>query len=268
MIQNSPDIWRDKLPRPDPDGHKYHRGHAVIYGGPEKTGAARLAAEACMRVGAGVCSVLAAEKSGSIYRCSLPAHIMVEDYSGAFSGHFSDERRSVALIGPGAGAGAKDAVLQALQWKKPCVLDADALTAFWDDSQEILVNMHEKCIVLPHEGEFKALFPDLNPENEDDLAKINQKTDAYVLIKGKNTRIFGKNGEFGVNQHASPYLATAGSGDVLAGMITGLIAQGVGVFDAALMASWMHGEAAQRFGPGLVASDLPELIPGVMKDLM
>lgn len=268
MQTNSPDLWLDKLPVPGNIDHKYTRGHAVIYGGSKMTGAARLAAEACARAGAGLCTVVSEQESADIYRTSLPAHILVEDWSGSFSDHFKDKRRTAALLGPGAGGGVKDTVLEALQWQKPCILDADALTCFQDGPGELFDALHKNCVLLPHEGEFTAIFPDVTGSREEKVKTAVERTGACILLKGAETLIGAPDGRMVQNTHASPYLATAGSGDVLAGLITGLIAQGMPVFEAVCAGCWMHGEAALRFGPGLVASDIQWQIPGIMADLI
>lgn len=231
------------------------------------TGAARLASAACMRAGAGLCSLVAAGGSGPVYRASLSAHILVEDFQGAFSGHFSDGRRTAALLGPGGGEAVRDAVPEALQWRKPCVLDADALTCFADDLDVLFGALHESCVLTPHMGEFKAVFPDLTTEREVGAVQSAERSGAVVVLKGARTIIAAPGGRAVMNDHADPYLATAGAGDVLAGLIAGFLAQGVPPFDAACAAVWIHGETGIRFGPGLVASDLPDMVPAVLQDL-
>lgn len=251
MTQNSPDLWISKLPRPVESDHKYKRGHAVIYGAPELTGATRLAAEACARVGAGLVSVLATPDVAAIYRASLPAHIMVRD---DISWH--DPRITARLYGPGGlpcTVDYEDAV--------PTILDASAL-------RDLPARLSGDFVLTPHEGEFSALFPDLGGEREENVRQAVKKSGATIILKGAQTIIAAPDGRMVVNDHASPYLATAGSGDVLAGMITGLVAAGMEGFDAACAATWIHGEAAIGFGPGLVASDLPVLIPSVLAGLL
>ncbi len=250
MEQNSPDLWISKLPRPFESGHKYSRGHAVIYGSPELTGATRLAAEACARVGAGLVTVLAKPDVATIYRTSLPAHIMVRDDLT-----WTDPRVNACLYGPGGMPCPVD-----FDGEMPVVLDASALVDLPD-------TLSGRFVLTPHEGEFSKLFPDLSGEREEMLRQAVERTKAVILLKGAKTLIGAPDRQFVVNDHASPYLATAGSGDVLAGMITGLLAAGMDPFDAACAATWMHGEAAIRFGPGLVASDLPGLIPSVLASL-
>jgi NAD(P)H-hydrate epimerase len=260
MTENTPDLWRSKIPVPSPDGHKYDRGHLIVVGGSRLTGAARLAGEAAMRMGAGLCTIVADPKAQLTYQEGAP-HLMFEPMSAQF---LDDPRRNAVVIGPGADEeGLRELVLEILATGKAAVLDASALTCFKDDRQALVKALHSGAVLTPHEGEFKRLFPDLPGAPE--AAKL---TGATVLLKGAETVIASPAGQVIVNRHASPYLATAGSGDVLAGMIGGLLAQGVEGFDAACMAAWMHGEAALRHGPGLVAPDLVAGIPAVLAELI
>lgn len=250
MEQNCPDLWISKLPRVSESDHKYSRGHAVIYGAPELTGATRLAATASARVGAGLVSVLAQPDVAAIYRTSLPAHIMVRDDLT-----WNDPRVTARLYGPGGMPCPVD-----YNSDTPTVLDASALADLPD-------RLGGQFVLTPHEGEFSKLFPEITGTREEKVRQAVERTGAVILLKGAKTLIAGPDGRCVVNDHASPYLATAGSGDVLAGMIAGLIAAGMDPFDAACAATWIHGDAAIRFGPGLVASDLPEMIPAVLTAL-
>lgn len=269
--ENEPSLWMHALPYPDMGQHKYHRGHTVVLGGEALTGAARLASEAAMRIGSGLCTVVTSEKAADIYR-SAAAHIMVEAYDllGRFADHIKDERRNVALIGPGAGlkdkAALKAAVLETLATGKGVVLDADALSCFEDDKESLYEALHENVVLTPHEGEFKRLFGDIQGHKLEKAQKAAELTGAVMLLKGADTVIAGKGYMSVINVHASPYLATGGSGDVLAGLIAGLMAQGVKPFDAACIASWIHGEAGLTFGPGMVSSDIIEIIPEILSD--
>lgn len=248
---NSSDLWRGEFPRPAADTHKYARGLAAIYAAPAMTGATRLAAGAAARMGAGLVNVLAEEGVANVYRCALPAHIIVRSLE------WNDSRVTARLYGPGGiPAGVR------LRLDRPAVIDADALLGLPEA-------LHENIVLTPHEGEFARIFPDLaeGARAEKALAAAH-RTGACVVLKGAQTVIAHPDGRVVVNDHASPYLATAGSGDVLAGMIAGLLAQGMDSFPAACAAVWMHGECALRFGPGLVAEDLPGLIPGVLKEVL
>ena len=249
-MKNNPDLWKDKIPPRQKDGHKYDYGHAVIYAAPELTGATRLAATACARIGAGLTTVLSDPKIADLYRTSLPAHIMVRDDLS-----WIDKRVTAKLYGPG-GLSTK------LNYSSdvPTVLDADALIG-------LPGRLSAGFILTPHEGEFETAFPEIKGKRFDRTKKAAEQSQAIIVLKGAETLITHPDGRIVTNHHASPHLATAGTGDVLAGMIIGLLAQGVEPFDAACAAVWMHGEAAIRFGAGLVASDIPEIIPDILQDL-
>jgi NAD(P)H-hydrate epimerase len=264
--RNHPALWENLLPRVQEDGHKYDRGCAVVFGGPKMTGAARLASTAAMRIGAGLCVVVSPKIAGSIYRSSLPAHIIVEDFKN-IRAHLEDARRKAVLIGPGAGSNIRKDVLDVLAAKKPTVLDADALTTFEKNPSVLFDALHKDCVLTPHEGEFARLFPDLQGDKFLRAEKAAAITNCTVLIKGEKSVIAVPNETTVINQEAAPYLATAGSGDVLAGMITGLMAQGMPPFAASCAAVYFHCKMAQSFGIGLVASDLPDLIPFVLKSI-
>ncbi len=270
MTDNSPDLWRSRLPRPQPSGSKYDRGHAVVLGGPvAQTGAARLAARAALRVGAGLVSVACDPSSLIVYATVLEAVMtqVVRDVD-AFSVLVGDARVKAVLIGPGAGLidRTRDFVLAALGAHKACVLDADALTVFKEAPEALFSAIASPVLLTPHEGEFARLFGTVT-SREADAMRAAKTSGAVVLLKGSDTVIAAPDGRLVVNRAAPPDLATAGSGDTLAGLATGLIAQGMEVFDAACAASWIHADAARRFGPGLIAEDLSEQIPAVLRDL-
>lgn len=270
-ILNMPALWADLIPVPGPKTHKYMRGHAVILGGERLTGAARLASEAAMRIGAGLCTIVTAAAAQDVYRQGA-AHIMVETCASLsqFSAHLGDPRRNAVLIGPGAGqddpAGLKAAVLETLALRRKTVLDADALNVFAGDTKDFFGALHENCVLTPHEGEFSRLFG--GNQGLDRVIEAARLCKAVVLHKGADTMIAHPDGRVVVNRHSSPFLATAGAGDVLAGLITGLLAQGVPAFDAACAAAWIHGAAGIRIGPGLVAPDLIARIPEILSELM
>ena len=275
VSENLPALWRDLLPRPRPDGHKYDRGHAVVAGGAVLTGAARLASYGALRVGAGLVTIASPPTAGAVYRAGRPT-IMVRDVADgeAFDALLADPRVSAALIGPGNGVGAEtaDHVLRALALR-PCVLDADALTVFADQPDTLfaaLASAPEGTSVLtPHEGEFARLFHGLAGAAADGkierAATAAAHTKANVLLKGADTVIAAPDGRVAVNTNATPNLATAGSGDVLAGFITGLMAQGTPAFAAACAGTWLHGACASAFGPGLIAEDLADMLPNVLR---
>ncbi len=272
LFENGPDCW--DYPWPKADGQKYNRGHCVIVSGPaHATGAARLAARGALRIGAGLVSVASPSDAVSINAASLTA-IMVKPFSGAagLSDLLSDNRLNAVVIGPGCGVGreTQDLVAAVLATKAAVVLDADALTSFKDDPGALFGLLRQPCVLTPHEGEFERLFKGL-------LAKSQNKIEATraaaamakctVLLKGPDTVIASPDGLATVNTHAPPTLATAGSGDVLAGFVGGLMAQRLDPHNAASAAVWLHGEAAFQFGPGLIAEDLPKMIPAVLSDL-
>lgn len=264
---NSPSLWLSSFPDHKPDGHKYERGCAVVFGGAKMTGAARLASEAAMRIGAGLCVVVAPENAADIYRASLPAHIIVEDFEGVGI-HLADARRKSVLIGPGMGRDIKMLVLDVLAEKKPTVLDADALTVFEGERDALFGALHPACVLSPHEGEFARLFPDLAGPKDVRAEKAAAMAGCAVLIKGADSVIAAGGCETVVQDESVPALATAGSGDVLAGMIAGLMAQGMAPFAATCAAVYLHAQAGKRFGRGLVAADLPALLPVVLKELL
>ena len=272
LFENGPDLWR--YPWPDPLKHKYARGHCVVVSGPaHQTGAARLAARAALRVGAGLVSVASPLDAVTVNATALTA-IMVKPFDGAkgLSELLSDARLNAAIIGPGCGVGkeTRDLVKAVLATKAAAVLDADALTSFQDNPSVLFKQLREPCVLTPHEGEFERVFPDLLKKSTSriEAAREAAKTaKCTVLLKGPDTVIAASDGHAIVNSHAPATLATAGSGDVLSGLIGGLMAQGVDSFKAAAMAAWLHGDAAFRFGPGLIAEDLPEEIPAVLAAL-
>lgn len=275
MIENTPELWLERLPRPDRTSHKYSRGHAVVLGGTRMTGAARLASEAAMRIGAGLCTIVCDEAVRPVYQHGA-AHILVESYSslGRFANHLIDTRRNATLLGPGAGledkAELKQAVLDTLTRKRACVLDADALSVFADTPARLLteLHLHGHCVLTPHEGEFAHLFPELKGERIDRAATAARHSKAVVLLKGAHTVIAGPEGQIVINTHATPYLATAGSGDVLSGIILGLLAQGMSAFDAACAGAWIHGDVGLHIEAGLVAPDLIAVLPATLKALL
>lgn len=271
-LQNGPDLWLDCFPFPKPEGHKYDRGQALIRGGEIMTGAARLAARAAQRMGAGLVTLAASAASLPIYASALESVIVREsDTLASWKELLADPKRNAILIGPGLGRGEgqKDFVLAALETKKTCVLDADALTSFADQPEKLFSALHAGCVLTPHEGEFAKLFSMINPE-EDKTARARKAASlahCVVLLKGHETVIASPEGKAVLNSNAPAWLATAGAGDVLAGMILGLAAQHMPVFHAACAAAWLHGKIAQDFGPGLIAEDIIAGIPGILGGL-
>ncbi len=264
---NSPDLWRAHYPVPAMDGHKYARGHVLVVGGATLTGAARLAARAAARVGAGLVTIAADPAAVPIYAADR-ACLMVQPMASLadFTALVGDARRNVVLLGPGNGADASCAarVRAALAARKACVLDADALTVFAEDPSDLFAHLNVGCVLTPHDGEFKRLFPDIAGDRLVRARLAARRANAVVLLKGADTVVAHPDGRAAINSNAPPWLATAGAGDVLAGLIAGLLAQSMPPFEATCAAAYLHGAAATRFGPGLIADDLPEQLPPVL----
>ncbi len=280
---NAPALWLGVYPWPRLDGHKYSRGHAVAVSGPgHATGAARMGARAALRVGTGLVTVASPMDAVAANAAQLTA-IMLKPFEGArgLGEILSDERKNAVLIGPGAGVSLATRLLVqvVLEFDAAAVLDADALTSFTidqDDDEEPVVNHlfslvaenpTRPVVFTPHEGEFTRLFPDVSGSKLDRARAAAQRSGAVVILKGPDTVIAAPDGRAAINDNAPPWLATAGSGDVLAGLVTGLLAQHMPAFEAACAAVWLHGECATQFGPGLIAEDLPEQLPAVLSAL-
>jgi NAD(P)H-hydrate epimerase len=266
---NDPQWWLAGFPRPRLESHKYTRGHALVPGGGVMTGAARLAAKSAARTGAGLVTLAAPEAAFPIYAAALTG-VIVHPVAGLgdFQALLADRRRNAVLIGPGAGVGAetRDKTLATLAAEKRAVLDADALTSFAGDPETLFSAIRSSCVMTPHEGEFARLFDAIGSKPER-ARRAARQSGAVVLLKGADTVIAAPDGRVTINANAPPELATAGSGDVLAGIVLGLLAQGMEPFAAAAAAAWLHGEAARRIGAGLVSEDLFEAIAPVLRDL-
>lgn len=268
---NGPALWRHDFPRPKPTQHKYSRGHALILGGARTTGAARMAARAARRAGAGVVTVLAPPSAALVYRMALVGSLFeVIGNPADLADRLADPRAGAALLGPGNGrtAETREKVLAALGTGKPVLLDADALTIFEDDPDSLFAAIRGPCLMTPHEGEFGRLFGAM--EEVGKLARARAaavRSSATVLLKGPDSVIAAPDGRAAISNNAPPSLATAGAGDVLAGFAVALMAQGMPLFESACCAVWLHGEAAASLGPGLIAEDLPEALPGVLSRL-
>lgn len=294
---NRPTLWQPAYAVPSLDAHKYTRGHAVVVSGPaESTGAARLGARGALRIGAGLVTLVGSGAATAINATHCTA-VMVRAIpsDGTLTEFLSDRRRNAVLIGPGAGVAATTAasVMTVLGSAAAAVLDADALTSFVIDVAEApvkaaglgfvlrsadpepvkeglfeAIRAREAPVVLtPHEGEFKRLFGEIAGSKLDRARQAAAVSGAVVVLKGPDTVIAAPDGRAAINDNAPPWLATAGSGDVLAGFVTGLLAQRMPAFEAACTAVWLHGECANRFGVGLIAEDLPETLPPVLARL-
>ena len=269
---NAPSLWLPRFPWPAPGGHKHDRGRLyVVSGGVSHTGAARLAARAGLRIGAGLVTLLCPPPALLVNAAHLEA-VMVRAFKGPDDLVAKAELASAVVIGPAAGVGEATAanVLALTATEAALVLDADALTSFQGDPERLFAALSDRHVLTPHAGEFERLFPNLinHIGREAAAREAAKRCGAVVLLKGEDTVIAHPDGAAILNRHASPFLATAGSGDVLAGMIGGLLAQGMAPLDAASAAAWMHGDAGRRFGPGLIAEDLPDIIPAVLRGLL
>jgi NAD(P)H-hydrate epimerase len=273
-FENDPALWAAALPVLRTDGNKYHRGHALVCGGWPITGAARLAARAAARIGAGLTTVAVPEVALPVYAAALTS-IMVSPLGHAddLAHLLADPRFSSLLIGPGAGCGPDTCtrVLALLRAGRATVLDADALSSFQQDPHALLRSITGPCVLTPHEGEFARLFDaGIVDPRLDKLSRARaaaRLSGAVVVLKGSDTVIAAPDGRAIINANAPATLATAGAGDVLSGMVLGLLAQGMAPFLAAAAAVWLHGAAAQHFGPGLLADDLPDRLPAVLMGL-
>ncbi|MTH96932.1 NAD(P)H-hydrate dehydratase [Roseibium sp. RKSG952] len=273
---NKDGLWRDCFPVPGRLGHKFNRGHAVVFGGPiHSTGASRLAAVAALRAGAGLVTLAVPAGALATYAAHLTA-VMVRPVSTDEPPKklLADKRISACLIGPGFGVGSRtcESVLEILSASRATVLDADALTSFSDQPDCLFQAIHSAAgavALTPHEGEFARLFPDLKEADRMGRARLAARlSGALVILKGPDTVIAAPDGRAAINSNAPAWLATAGSGDVLAGVVTGFLGQGVPAFEAASMGVWCHGEAGAEAGPGLIAEDLAGALKAVMARLV
>ncbi|WP_308916888.1 NAD(P)H-hydrate dehydratase, partial [Jannaschia sp. LMIT008] len=255
-VCNGPALWRAAFPWPDAEGHKYDRGHAAMLSGPAgRGGAIRLAARAALRVGAGLVTVLAPADAVAEHAARLDA-VMVREAAddGALARMAArDGRFDAVCLGPAFGRDRAASVLPALLTSdRALVLDADALHAL--PPPATLRGAAGPVVLTPHAGEFAAAFPDIDPADRVDAAmRAAERTGCILILKGSRTVVAAPDGRRAVNDPATPFLATAGSGDVLAGIATGLLAQGMPAFEAAAAAIWLHAECAAAVGPGLIA---------------
>jgi hydroxyethylthiazole kinase-like uncharacterized protein yjeF len=255
--RNGPWLWR--LPRPDAASHKYARGHVAVAAGPGLTGAARLAASAARRAGAGLLTVAAPDPATAALLRAGEAGVMVsEDRAGLLA----DSRIGVWVIGPGLPPGAATlAVLrETVAAGRQVVADAGALRAAGGDPAALA----GCAVITPHAGEFAAVFGATGANRPEAARRAAAATGAVVLLKGADTVVAAPDGRVAINDNAPPWLATGGTGDVLAGLAAGLLAQTMSPFEATCAAAWLHGEAARRLGPGLLAEDLPRIVPEIL----
>lgn len=277
---NVPALWSVHFPHPRAEGHKYTRGHAVIVsGGLFSTGAARLAGRGALRIGAGLVTIASPREALEVNaKENLAVMVRPVDGAGELTAFLADTRRNAVVLGPGGGVGAalQAQVMAALVSEAAVVLDADALTSFAGQtavlSGAIKTHRGGGVVLTPHEGEFRSILGTVSsdPKVKSKHEKVRlgaQETGSVVVLKGGDTVVADPDGRVSIAENAPPTLATAGSGDVLAGMIAGLMAQGMPAFEAASAAVWLHGEAAREFGPGLISEDLPDMLPRVLARL-
>jgi len=283
-FENTPRLWRQHFPHPSADTHKYARGHVgVLSGGPSSTGAARLSARAAARAGAGAVTLLSPGNALQVNAAHLTSIILRKADTIGDIAEWLGERKPAALVfGPGLGLGDKvgklalDLIRTSKGLVRDIVLDADALTHLARHRAAFLKAFKAKgapdIVLTPHEGEFTRVFPEF--ARDESLSKLDRArraaalSGATVILKGPDTVIASPDGRAAINANAAPWLATAGSGDVLAGVTAGLLAQGMPTFEAACAAVWLHGEAGSSFGPGLIAEDLPDLLPPLLRDIL
>ncbi|MCR4267623.1 NAD(P)H-hydrate dehydratase [Nitratireductor sp. ZSWI3] len=283
LWENGPALWRGAFPDPAPDAHKYSRGHAAVFsGGPGATGAARLAARGAARIGAGAVTLLTPASALLVNAAHLTAIMLRRvDTVDDVATFLAERRPSAAVLGPGFGVGETTRAfgLSLLQHGgsglKGVVFDADAITSFAAQPDALFAAARAEgapsAVLTPHEGEFGRLFADLaasGPSKVERARTAAARAGAVVVLKGADTVVAAPDGRAVINTNATPFLATAGSGDVLSGIIAGLMAQAMPAFEAAAAGVWLHGEAGRRFGAGLIAEDLPELLPELLDELI
>ena len=273
LFENGPELWLGKFPWPKMAAHKHSRGRLIVVSGEAwRTGAARLAARGGLRIGAGLVTVLSPPDALAVNAAHLEA-VMLAPFETDQDLEAAAEQAEAAVIGPAAGVNDETLanVLALARTGAALVIDADALTVFRDDPDELFSALDRDDVLTPHPGEFERVFPGLvkSAANKVEAAReAAQRAGAVVLVKGADTVIAAPDGRAAVNLNGAPWLATAGSGDVLAGFIGGLLAQGMESFEAACAAAWIHAACGAGFGPGLISEDLPGLAPAVLADLL
>lgn len=272
LFENEPSLWRERYPWPAIDAHKHSRGRlSVVSGEAWNTGAARLAARAGLRIGAGAVTLVSPPSALAVNAAHLEA-VMLAPFESESDLAVQVQKADAVIIGPAAGVGDATARnLRALaQTGAAMVADADALTSFRDDPSELFACLDRDDVLTPHPGEFERIFAGLlgrSPERITAAREAARTAGAVVLLKGADTVVAAPDGRAAVSLNGAPWLATAGSGDVLAGLIGGLLAQGMESFEAACAAAWIHAECGALHGPGLIAEDLPDLTPKILAQL-
>ncbi|WP_165186819.1 NAD(P)H-hydrate dehydratase [Caulobacter soli] len=269
LFENEPGLWAQRFPWPAVDAHKHARGRMMAVSGEAwSTGAARLAARGALRIGAGVVTLLSPPNALAINAAHLEA-VMLAPFESEFDLQTRAASADAVVIGPAAGVGEATMrhVFALARNGAALVVDADALTSFAEDPAALFSALDRDDVLTPHPGEFERIFPSLltaSPERITAAREAARRAGAVVLLKGSDTVVAAPDGRAAVSLNGAPWLATAGSGDVLAGFIAGLIAQGMESFEAACAGAWIHAEAGAAHGPGLIAEDLPDLVPPIL----
>ena len=272
LWENTPDLWLPRIPWPAVNAHKHARGRLIVVSGePWSTGAARLAARSGLRVGAGLVTLLSPPEALRVNAAHLEA-VMLKPFETELELEAAASDAEAVVIGPAAGVteATLGNVLGLARTGAALVLDADALSVFRNDPQELFSALDRDDVLTPHVGEFERIFPGVlksAPERISAARTAARRAQATVLLKGPDTVVASPDGRAAVNLNGTPWLATAGSGDVLAGLIGGLIAQGMESFEAACAGAWIHAAAGAAVGPGLISEDLPGQVPAVLKEL-
>lgn len=272
LFENGPELWLDRYPWPSVTAYKQTRGRlGVVSGEAWHTGAARLAARGALRIGAGLVTVLSPPESLMVNAAHLEA-VMLRPFDTDVELEGLAGQLEAVIIGPAAGVTEATLanVLALARTGAALVLDADALTVFRDEPTDLFSVVDRDDVLTPHQGEFERVFPGLLKAAPERITAVRQaaaRAEAVVLLKGPDTVIAAPDGRAVVNMNGTPWLATAGSGDVLAGLIGGLVAQGMESFLAASAGVWIHAACAEAHGPGLISEDLPNLVPVVLKRL-
>jgi hydroxyethylthiazole kinase-like uncharacterized protein yjeF len=284
-FENTPNLWHDQLPAPEVDTHKYKRGHVAVFsGGATSTGAARLSALGAARSGAGAVTILSPDEALAVNAANLTAIMLSRcDHKEDLRLFIEKRKPSAFVLGPGFGIGEKtrELALSLLQDQAAkLVFDADAITSFQERPDTLFATVKRssdiRLVLTPHEGEFKRLFPDIvetnTPSKVERARAAAKRANAVIVYKGADTVIASPDGRAAINTNGTPLLATAGSGDVLAGLTAGLMAQGMPPLGAACAAVYVHGAAARHLGFGLIAEDLPmaaaKVIAGLLGNLV
>jgi len=275
VFENHPALFAAQWPLLTFASHKYSRGAVAVVSGPRlRTGAARLAAVAALRSGAGAVTLLSPADAANENAAQLTAVMLKEcEDATAVSQALSDPRFTAAVIGPGAGVGepTRDKTAAILRSRAGAVLDADALTSFAEGPDALFALLREDDVLTPHAGEFARLFPEeaALPGGRIAIARAAAiRARAVIVLKGADTIVAAPDGRLAINANAPFDLATAGSGDVLAGIIAGRRATGMPGFESALAGVFLHGACGQISGPGLIADDLIASLPRAISVLL